>query len=164
MNKRGHNSIRNASICVMGGILIGAILILNIYQSPNSMTHEDREKRALTIGEKELQVEVAQTREQRIQGLSGRAALPEGKGMLFIFEEEGEQAIWMKDMHFPIDIVWINKKGTVVHIADTVTPETYPATFTSPTPAKYVLEVPAGYARENILLGDSITMTELRKE
>ena len=120
-----------------------------------------RQKReTITIGDAALRVEIADTPDRRRAGLSGRAALAEGEGMLFIFEEEGEHAMWMKDMYTSIDIIWITAEGRVVHIADTVTPDTYPTIFTSPTPARYVLEVPAGYTQGKIQIGDSMQFTE----
>ena len=46
--------------------------------------------------------------EERSQGLSGRPNLAAGTGMLFVFEQAGSYAFWMKDMRFPLDMVWID--------------------------------------------------------
>src|ERR1043166_4776967 len=54
-------------------------------------------------------VEVASTETQREQGLSGRSALPSGRGMLFVFDADAEWGFWMKDMSFAIDMVWLSK-------------------------------------------------------
>lgn len=83
----------------------------------------------------------------RTRGLSNKTFLPEGEGMLFVFEQPGMYSFWMKDMNFAIDMVWINEEGTVVHIESNVAPETYPELFVSRDPALYVLEVNAGFAR-----------------
>jgi hypothetical protein len=61
---------------------------------------------------------------------------------------------WMKNMKFPIDIVWINENKTAVDVTSNVSPATYPKTFTSKKPAKYVLELRSGNAqRMNIAPG-----------
>lgn len=65
--------------------------------------------------------------------------------MLFVFDTEGEWGIWMKDMHFPIDIIWASQDGTVVTVAKDISPDTYPQAFYPSVPARYVLEVPAGF-------------------
>ena len=102
----------------------------------------------IQIGNAKLVVEIANTEGLRTQGLSGRSSLQEGSGMLFVFEEEGEWGIWMKDMQFPIDIIFAGPDGVVGMIYHTVSPETYPEVFYPNQPARYVLEVPAGYAKK----------------
>lgn len=92
-----------------------------------------------------LRVEVATTAGQQEQGLSGRASLAEGAGMLFVFDEIATWGIWMKDMRFPLDIVWADDTGGVVTVAHDISPDTYPQVFYPTEPARYVLEVPAGF-------------------
>lgn len=103
-------------------------------------------QKQISIGDVSLTVEVADTELARERGLSGRAALKEGTGLLFVFEKDGTWGIWMKDMNFPIDIVWIDASGTVVSVEAEVSPDTYPKAFYPSAPARYVLEVSAGYA------------------
>jgi len=93
-------------------------------------------------------IELADTAEKRTLGLSGRASIGDDYGMLFIFPEEDRHGFWMKDMQVPIDIVWIDGEGAVVHIEHELSPLTYPKVFQSPAPARYVLETRAGYARD----------------
>ena len=99
----------------------------------------------VTIGSVVVFVEVASTDIARKQGLSGRNVLEDGRGMLFVFDTEGEWGIWMKDMNFPIDIIWVGQDGTVVTVAKDVSPDTYPQAFYPSVPARFVLEVPAGF-------------------
>lgn len=103
----------------------------------------------ITIGTEQLRIARADTPGSRELGLSGITSLSDDEGMLFIFEEDGRHAFWMKDMAFSIDILWISSGGRVVFIAPSVAPETYPQAFTSDSPARYVLEVPAGFATEH---------------
>lgn len=97
------------------------------------------------VGDTVIAVEVANTPESRVQGLSGRADLAQGSGLLFDFFAPDYYRIWMKDMNFSIDIVWAND-GRVITVEHDVSPNTFPQNFTSAAPARYVLELPAGYA------------------
>jgi uncharacterized membrane protein (UPF0127 family) len=93
-------------------------------------------------------IEVVDTPEARERGLSGREVIPDDYGMLFVFEMADEYGFWMKDMQVPIDIVWIDDDGQVVYIQHELSPDTYPAIYAPPVPARYVLETRAGYVRE----------------
>jgi len=77
--------------------------------------------------------------------------------MLFVFPKDGKYAFWMKDMHFPIDIIWLSAEGSVVYMAQNVPPGSFPQTFRPDVLARYVLELPAGYAKEyNVVVGDIV--------
>lgn len=113
-----------------------------------------------------LGAEVVDTPASREQGLSGRKALYEEKGMLFVFDHPGKYGFWMKDMLFSIDIIWISEEGTVVHVERNVTPESYsqhnpPKTFVNKPDAKYVLEVSAGTSEKyGLYLGTKVKIGE----
>lgn len=123
----------------------------------------------MKIGGIILNIEVADTDTERIQGLSSREArqndpiglgLGKNEGLLFVFEKEGYYGIWMKDMNFPIDIAWLNKDKKITHIEKNVSPETYPKVFyalkeNNPILNLYVLEVNAGFfEKSKIKIGD----------
>ncbi len=111
----------------------------------------------LKIGSVFVEVESVSDSSAQARGLSGREGLGENKGMLFIFPKSGIYPFWMKDMKFPIDIVWISEFGRVVHIKHNATPESYPDLFVSEDLAKYVLEVPTGFAeKHNLMPGDTV--------
>lgn len=97
------------------------------------------------LGGETLRVTIAATEAAREQGLGGRTWLADDEGMLFVFPRDGKYSFWMKDMTLSIDIIWISVSGRIVHIAPNVSPATYPGRFVSPAPARYVLEVPAGF-------------------
>lgn len=104
--------------------------------------------------------EIARTAEEKMRGLSGRPSLPAGRGMLFVYDRPQPIGIWMKDMKFPLDILWA-LDGRVVKIERRVPPlvpggpERVYAEF-----ADLVLEVPAGFAdRNKIRLGDPVQVT-----
>ena len=97
----------------------------------------------VSIEEAFFNVTVADEPHEWRQGLSGTVRLEDQSGMLFVFETEDRYGMWMKDMRYPIDIIWINNELTVVHIEENVSPDTYPEVFASSVPARFVLEVPA---------------------
>ncbi len=104
----------------------------------------------VAIGSASFVVDVADTRAAQQQGLSGRESLAEGTGMLFVFDQERLLTFWMKEMNFPLDMVWIDASCTVVDISrDVPIPEPGQTLADLPTygpeaPAKYVLEINAG--------------------
>jgi uncharacterized membrane protein (UPF0127 family) len=113
----------------------------------------------MTIGDSLLMASIADRPETRMQGLSGTPYLPEGIAKLFIFEESSRWGFWMKDMNYAIDIIWVNNEHRIVHIEESVSPETFPQSFTPPVPAQYVIEVPSGYvSRQGIGLGNRIQL------
>lgn len=115
--------------------------------------------REITVGDAQVSVEIASTEIAREQGLSDRTSLPLGQGMLFIFERPDYWGIWMKDMRFPIDILWLGQEGTVVGVEASVTPDTYPRIFYPTTPALYVVELPAGFAAaHNVSVGSRVAL------
>lgn len=105
----------------------------------------------LKLGSSCIQLERVSTKEARAQGLGGRQNLPNDQAMLFEYELSNKYCFWMKDMQFPIDIVWINSSHEIVAIEHDVQPETYPKSFCSDQEAKYVLEFAAGVASEHDL-------------
>ena len=105
----------------------------------------------------EDKIKVAHTAEQREMGLSGTSSLDPYVGMLFVFPEEGQYSFWMKDMNYPIDIVWISAQKKIVHIESAVQPKDFPKTYVSQDKALYVLELPQGNAQQKgLLIGASI--------
>jgi len=102
----------------------------------------------ITVNNQELDVEVATTSAEIVRGLSGRDSL-DLDGMLFVFPAPGKQNFWMKDVRFPLDILWIND-GKIVDILRNVpapepgTPDSQLKTYSSPGPVSHVLELPAG--------------------
>ena len=112
------------------------------------------------IANKKINVELALTKIEQEQGLSGRKELDVDRGMLFVFSQTGIYPFWMKDMNFPIDMIWVGEDLKVVYIAQEIKPESYPKVFSSIQKAKYVLEVNAGFSRKNNLkVGDSVVFT-----
>ena len=110
-------------------------------------------------------VDIADTRDKLKQGLSGRQTLSEGVGMFFVFDVLDTHGIWMKDMYFDIDVLWLDEDGTIVYIVERMQPSSYPNTsYISPLPARYVVELPSDTVQKNnVKLGDIVVMA-LREE
>jgi uncharacterized membrane protein (UPF0127 family) len=109
----------------------------------------------LNVAGSTVNLEIADTLAERVQGLSGRANLPPNTVLLFIFNNSDYQGIWMKDMLFPIDIIWLDESYRVVDIESSVSPDTYPQIFRPTETARYVIEASAGFSSEKkIRVGD----------
>ena len=131
-------------------------------------TVQEEGKDSLTVitqnGDVRVYVEVADTVEERQEGLMYREKLAKNSGMLFIFENERILSFWMKNTQIPLDMIFISANGTITEIKHYVQPcltdpcPTYPSEY----PNKYVLEVNAGFSEENdIQVGDRLDLLEL---
>ncbi len=109
------------------------------------------------VGGAVVSADIADTSLKRMKGLSGRASLSDGDGMLFVYDASGIYTFWMPDMNFAIDIIWISSDGKVVYIKENAKPEDYPEKYTPSEYARYVLEVPSGYVKKNnIKIGSEV--------
>ena len=103
-------------------------------------------------------VDIAFTDKQKQDGLSIKNSMNENQGMLFFLGEPTKASFWMKNMHFPIDIIWLDENFSIVHIEKELKPCTIAFYCPSYTPIKeslYVLETIAGFANNHHLkLGD----------
>lgn len=104
---------------------------------------------SVRLGGTTYTVRVADEEYERVIGLSTTESLRPNEGMLFVLNEPQYMAIWMKDMKFAIDIVWLDANKHVINVHHNVTPDTYPQAFLPNKPALYALELPAGTARTN---------------
>jgi uncharacterized membrane protein (UPF0127 family) len=102
-----------------------------------------------------IEVELAITQEARSKGLSGRKSLPEGTGMLFVFEQAQICQFWMKDTLVPLSIGFFDEKKRLLEWRNMPPPGEKKLTFvTSQKPSKYALEMPLDwFARNDIQAG-----------
>lgn len=96
-------------------------------------------------------LEVAQTQAEKQQGLSGRNSMQKNHGMIFVYDDSDRRCMWMKEMRFAIDIIWLDENKHITHVEDNVNPDTFPRSFCGKTPAKYVIE----------LNGEDVDLSEL---
>ena len=114
------------------------------------------------LGDGVFAAQVAKTKDAREKGLSGTTGLRENEAMLFIYDSDDKWPIWMKDMKYPIDIIWLVKDKKNVYIVKNAPPESYPfESFTPKHDARYVIEVPAGtVGAKKIVIGADVTFDE----
>jgi uncharacterized membrane protein (UPF0127 family) len=119
-------------------------------EAGNLLTH-------LTVGDVPVTAEVVSTPQKLYLGLGKRQGLVEGRGMLFLMNKPALQVFCMRDMHFPIDIIWI-ANSKVAGIEPKLSPN-FTGDVTSPVPVRLVLEVPGGFTeRHNIKVGDPVRL------
>ena len=115
-------------------------------------------RRTAIIDGNEFSVQIADSEVERNKGLSGKGSMSHKDGLLFIFDKTGDYGFWMKDMNFPIDIIWI-KDDKVVYVLPDVKQDSYPNVFYSSEPANEVLEINAGLSEKlGINAGDSFLL------
>ncbi len=121
---------------VLIAIILALLAVFRIYNS-NTLTK-------LYTPQKNYKVILSDTPSKRVRGLSGMAELPKNTVMLFKMDKPEYTGIWMKDMKFPIDIVFLDESYTVVSYVDNVSPESYPTVFYPEKLSLYVIEMDAG--------------------
>jgi len=106
-----------------------------------------------------IEVVVADTSAEHLRGLQGADALDEGEGMLFVWEEPAVRTFAMKDVSFPIDVIFFDESQNVSAI-EPLDPGDEQR-VSSPSPARYVLETPQGWAeRIGITVGEPLVIVE----
>ena len=133
----------------MRSLLMAVILTVAMIGGTSAQIDPPRTT-VIAVGGVPLMVEIADDPDERAQGLAFRDGLAPGAGMLFVFPEPEPRSFWMKEMRFCLDIVWI-ESGAIQGAAEWVCPEPEGtadedlASYRSPVPVSYVLEVPAGW-------------------
>ena len=129
-------------------IAIGALLLVLLLrfkaEAPISVPkgYDD----VLLAGNVSIPVTIADTPEEQEIGLSNTTNLDQNTGKLFVFNTPGKYGFWMKDMNYPIDLVWIDRDLKIIAVDKDVSPQSYPNIFYPPQEVQYVLEVDAGFS------------------
>lgn len=144
------------ALTALGILVIG--LFIKHYSPKISSTKEinppsiSSDKKQAKINNIIIDLEIADSSLKRQKGLSNRESLDENSGMLFVFEQKNiTPTFWMKDMKFPIDILWIDD-DKVIEITKDVQTETDQKNlilYQPNQPIDYVLEVNAGFSEKN---------------
>ena len=167
-----NSSRESTSAIVLSALFLVSVVGLSLLGSYSALitssvfgAGELSKTRLIRLGSSPVIADVVTSEQDQHRGLSGRDALPESRGMLFIFPKPGYYTFWMKGMKFPIDIIWISRDLRVVDVAHNLPA---PANLTAdpvrvapPAPAQYVLEVRAGWARRHYIeRGDLLVFTD----
>lgn len=133
--------------------LIAACLQLSHAQDTPQL---DLPRTKITAGMYLIDTQVAATPEQRSTGLMFRQQMPQGEGMLFVFERPSEQCFWMKNTLLPLTAAFVADDGTIVNLAD-MKPQTTES-HCSKEPVRYVLEMNQGwFAKKGLKAGSKLT-------
>ncbi|WP_341835847.1 DUF192 domain-containing protein [Chitinophaga pollutisoli] len=109
-----------------------------------------------------IDIELAQTDEERAEGLMHRKSMEDTQGMLFIFDFASEQSFWMKNTYISLDIMYVDANMEIVSIRKYTTPLSEDG-VPSLKPAQYVVETIAGFAdKYHVQVGDKIAFTKLK--
>jgi len=134
----------------------GAIAVLSL--AAIASAQEAPQKLAqvrLTAGIHNINAELASTPPQREIGLMFRSVMPANDGMLFVFEQPGQQCFWMKNTLIPLSVAFIGDDGSVVNIDD-MKPQTLDS-HCSAKPVRFVLEMNEGwFAKRGIKAGSRL--------
>jgi uncharacterized protein len=171
---------RSSAFAIIGTILLIVVLVAVLTISPGGkpasnykpptepsqptayMFKKQGELRFLTATQEfkaGIDIELAQDESQRQLGLMFRDTLGEDQGMLFLFDNDEMRAFWMKNTILSLDMIFVNSRNEIVTIQKRTTPYSE-QTYESTKPAKYVIEVNAGYTeRKKIAVGDRISWT-----
>ncbi len=102
-----------------------------------------------------LRAEVAATVEQRMKGLMFRQKLGANDGMLFVFDEPGYHAMWMKNTPLPLSVAFVDAEGRILNILD-MEPHTLDQHMAA-GPARFAIETNKGwFAQRRIKAGDKV--------
>ncbi|MCA9327149.1 DUF192 domain-containing protein [Candidatus Saccharibacteria bacterium] len=123
---------------IVFGLSVASIVALFAFQTPPTAS--------LQTDVQTYKLDIGSTDAEQEQGLGGRDSMDTDKGMIFVFEKPAVECFWMKDMQFPLDIIWLNELKRVVHIEANVSPDTYPKQYCPSEQARYVIELNAGEA------------------
>lgn len=119
------------------------------------VSQSEKEIEKVCIKENCFSVEIADENNERILGLSNRDFLDLDSGMLFVFPDKTIPNFWMKEMNFPIDIIWIDENLEIVDISKNLQPcaGNFCETYNPDRKIKYVLEINSGLS-ESFEIGD----------
>jgi uncharacterized membrane protein (UPF0127 family) len=140
MKHKSRTNRRCAFFCIRGVALAGLMLGSAWAQQPNLPTIK------LSAGIHVIQAEVANTTETRSQGLMLRKSMPQGAGMLFLFDEPSGYCMWMKNTLIPLSVAFIDEHGQIVNIAD-MQPQDE-TTHCASRPVRYALEMNQGWFKQ----------------
>jgi uncharacterized protein len=114
------------------------------------------QRATLGVGMHRIDAQLALTPEQRQIGLMWRKSMPVHEGMLFVFEQAGQQCFWMKNTLIPLTAAFVDDDGSIVNLVD-MKPQTLNP-HCSAKPVRYVLEMNQGwFTKKNIKAGAKIT-------
>jgi len=137
-------------------LILILVLFLGVFQK--------KKQSQVCFGDYCFGVEIAKSPIQKAKGLMFRDKLEENQGMLFVFEAEKKHSFWMKNVLFPLDIIWLDANKKVVFISYNNQPcsNSRCVSIKPDQNAKYVLEINGGLTKEiGLKIGDQLTLNQI---
>jgi len=146
-------------------IAVAAVIIgvAGVFSIPSDSKLESVEfpRGTIKVDDLVLEVQIADTEPRRVRGLMFQEQLPNDQGMIFVFNEPGIHSLWMLNMQFPLDMIWFDENGNIVHIEENIPPCKSPTEIMAcqsiiPSgDALYILELTSGFIKEFNITKDS---------
>jgi uncharacterized membrane protein (UPF0127 family) len=160
---------RNKYLLVL--LMLGLLVAVLLWQAQQPQVQPDTIPEGFSDGfvmlaNQQVNFELADNAAEQAVGLSNKSSIGPNQGMLFAFTEPNIPSFWMKNMQFPIDIIWING-NQVVGINPNLQPQPNTLagelpTYSPPQPVNFVLEVQAGWAEQNgVQIGHNVEVVRI---
>ena len=154
---------------VLLAFFILIIAVSGVYYTQNYMKGGEvlsifKKPATVTIDSQSFNVTVATSETERDKGLSETKSIAPNQGMIFLFDKAGYYSFWMKNMKFPIDIIFINNDQIVtIHgNAQIIKDQENPIIYSSTGASDKVLEIQAGLSKKyNFKIGDKVKYENL---
>ena len=152
---------------VLQSMLIAVVIVLlavfNFSGCFNRAPASDLPTMKMQIGQKQFELEIANTQDARMTGLMRRDSMPADHGMIFVFRTVQEWSFYMKNTRIPLDIVFVDANGRIVSIQQM---KPYELTSISPpAPVKYAIELNQGAAaKAGAKVGDQLRIPDEAKD
>jgi len=141
------------SLCIFAICLVFSLTACSRQKLPVSDIIIERDGQRVAV----VRAEIAESQEERSNGLMFRKKLADGKGMLFVFEYDHVLSFWMKNTYIPLSIAFIAYDGKIIDIKDMYPHDT--SSVLSSRSARYALEVPQGwFSRAGVRTGDIVRL------
>ena len=146
----------SSTAALLRGVACGVVLATcALTAAAHDKPQMNLQRSTLSAGMHQIDVQLAVTPAQRQTGLMFRKEMPQGEGMLFIFDEPAQQCFWMKNTLLPLTAAFVADDGTIVNLAD-MKPQTTDS-HCSDKPVRYVLEMNLGwFAKKGIKAGSRL--------
>jgi uncharacterized membrane protein (UPF0127 family) len=141
-------------------VIVGIVGLMSI-PSDSKLESVEFPRGTIKVDDVVLEVQIADDESKRIRGLMFQDPLPYDQGMIFVFDEPGVYSLWMLNMQFALDMIWIDADGNVVHIEQNIPPCETPTeimacqSIVPSGEAMYILEVTAGFVEQFGITKDS---------
>ncbi len=144
----------------IAAVIIGVIGMLTL-PSDSKLESVEFPRGTILVDDVALEVQIADSEPRRVRGLMFQDQLPYDQGMIFVFDEPGLYSLWMLNMQFPLDMIWFDHDGNIVHIEKNIPPCKTALEITTcqsvvpDNEASYVLEVTSGFIDQNNITKNS---------